>query len=402
VPKDAVRIEEMINFFKYNNPKPTNEHPFAIATNYINCPWNKNQKLLRIGIQGKDIEDENLPTSNLVFLIDVSGSMGDENKLPLLKKALRVLIQNLKVEDKISIVVYAGAAGLVLEPTSGKNQQKIIEALENLNAGGSTAGGAGIELAYKIAAENFIKNGNNRVILATDGDFNVGNTSDKDMETLIEDKRKTGVFLTCLGFGKGNYKDSKMETLANKGNGNFAYIDTMQEANRFLGKEFKGSMFAIAKDVKIQIEFYPLHVQNYRLIGYENRKLNDEDFIDDSKDAGELGSGHQVTALYEIILTGVKSEFSKELPELKYSEKKSKIDFGNELATIKFKYKKPDGNKSIEMIEVIENQLDANVNENSNFAASVAWFGLCLRDSKFIAKKKFARNNSISPKIKNL
>lgn len=262
----------MINFFKYNNPKPTNEHPFAIATNYINCPWNKNQKLLRIGIQGKDIEDENLPTSNLVFLIDVSGSMGDENKLPLLKKALRVLIQNLKVEDKISIVVYAGAAGLVLEPTSGKNQQKIIEALENLNAGGSTAGGAGIELAYKIAAENFIKNGNNRVILATDGDFNVGNTSDKDMETLIEDKRKTGVFLTCLGFGKGNYKDSKMETLANKGNGNFAYIDTMQEANRFLGKEFKGSMFAIAKDVKIQIEFYPLHVQNYRLIGYENRK----------------------------------------------------------------------------------------------------------------------------------
>lgn len=392
----------MINFFKYNNPKPTNEHPFAIATNYINCPWNKNQKLLRIGIQGKDIEDENLPTSNLVFLIDVSGSMGDENKLPLLKKALRVLIQNLKVEDKISIVVYAGAAGLVLEPTSGKNQQKIIEALENLNAGGSTAGGAGIELAYKIAAENFIKNGNNRVILATDGDFNVGNTSDKDMETLIEDKRKTGVFLTCLGFGKGNYKDSKMETLANKGNGNFAYIDTMQEANRFLGKEFKGSMFAIAKDVKIQIEFYPLHVQNYRLIGYENRKLNDEDFIDDSKDAGELGSGHQVTALYEIILTGVKSEFSKELPELKYSEKKSKIDFGNELATIKFKYKKPDGNKSIEMIEVIENQLDANVNENSNFAASVAWFGLCLRDSKFIAKKKFARNNSISPKIKNL
>jgi Ca-activated chloride channel homolog len=400
VPKDAVRIEEMINFFKYNNPKPTNEHPFAIATNYTNCPWNENHKLLRIGLHGKDIEDKNLPASNLVFLIDVSGSMGDENKLPLLKKALRVLIQNLKEEDKISIVVYAGAAGMVLEPTSGKNQQKVIEALENLNAGGSTAGGAGIELAYKIAAENFIKNGNNRVILATDGDFNVGNTSDKDMETLIEEKRKTGVFLTCLGFGMGNYKDSKMETLANKGNGNFAYIDTMQEANRFLGKEFKGNMFAIAKDVKIQIEFNPLHVQNYRLIGYENRKLNDEDFIDDTKDAGELGSGHQVTALYEIIPTGVKSEFSKELPELKYSEKKPKIDFGNELATIKFRYKKPDGNKSIEMTEVIENQLDANENENCNFAASVAWFGLCLRDSKFIANKNLQEIIALAQKSK--
>jgi Ca-activated chloride channel family protein len=404
VPIDAVRIEEMINFFKYNDPKPDGEQPFSITTNYNNCPWNNSHKLLRIGLQGKTIEDKDLPPSNLVFLIDVSGSMGAENKLPLLKKALRILVQNLKETDKISIVVYAGAAGMVLEPTAGNNSQKIIDALEKLQSGGSTAGGAGIELAYKIASENFIKYGNNRVILATDGDFNIGASSDKDMETLIEEKRKTGVFLTCLGFGMGNYKDSKMETLANKGNGNYAYIDNMQEANRFLGKEFKGSMFTIAKDVKIQIEFNPAHVQSYRLIGYENRKLNDEDFVDDTKDAGELGAGHYVTALYEIIPTGIKSDFLKEIPKLKYSEKKSKNNFGEELATVKFRYKKPDGNKSIEMVNIIKNEIDQNENENFNFAASVAWFGMHLRESKFLPKKdldaviQLAKNSSTEDK----
>ncbi len=356
VPKDAVRVEEMMNFFKYQYAQPKGEHPFSITTNYSDCPWNSKNKLVRIGLQGKSISTENLPNSNFVFLIDVSGSMSDENKLPLLKQSMKILVNELRAEDKVSIVVYAGAAGLVLTPTSGNKKETIINALEQLQAGGSTAGGEGINLAYKIASENFIKNGNNRVILATDGDFNVGASSDNDMERLIEEKRKSGVFLTCLGYGMGNYKDSKMETLANKGNGNYAYIDNIQEANRFLSKEFKGSMFAIAKDVKIQIEFNPKHVQSYRLIGYENRKLRAEDFTNDAIDAGELGSGHTVTALYEIIPTGVKSYFFKEPTDLKYSQpKSSENNYNDELATIKFRYKKPDGDKSIEMVEIIYN-----------------------------------------------
>jgi len=288
VPADAVRVEEMVNFFKYQYAQPTNEHPFSITTDYSDCPWNANNKLVRIGLQGKNTETDHLPNSNFVFLVDVSGSMSDDNKLPLLKESMKILVKELRAEDKVSIVVYAGAAGLVLPPTNGNRKETIINVLNQLNAGGSTAGGAGIELAYKIAEENFIKGGNNRVILATDGDFNVGASSDNDMERLIVEKRKSGVFLTCLGYGMGNYKDSKMETLADKGNGNYAYIDNIQEANRFLSKEFKGSMFAIAKDVKIQIEFNPNHVQAYRLIGYENRKLRAEDFKNDAIDAGDL------------------------------------------------------------------------------------------------------------------
>ncbi len=398
VPKDAVRVEEMVNFFKYQYPQPKDEHPFSINTEYSDCPWNSNTKLLRIGLQGKIIPTDNLPASNLVFLIDVSGSMDEINKLPLVKESLKVLVNQLRDEDKISIVVYAGAAGLVLPPTSGRQKQIIINALEELESGGSTAGGAGIQLAYKIAAENFIKGGNNRVILATDGDFNVGASSDSDMQTLIEDKRKSGVFLTCLGYGMGNYKDSKMETLADKGNGNYAYIDNIQEANRFLGKEFKGSMFAIAKDVKIQIEFNPAHVASYRLIGYENRKLNPEDFQNDAIDAGELGSGHTVTALYEIIPVGVKSNFYNEPTDLKYTKTKpTETKFNDELATVKFRYKNaspirsstsgPEGNKSIEMVRVIEDKA-TEITSSSNdfkFCASVAWFGLKLRDSKFIS-----------------
>ena len=390
VPKDAVRVEEMVNFFKYNYEKPTGNHPFAIATEYGDCPWNEKHKLVKIGLQGKEIPTNELPNSNFVFLIDVSGSMNSQNKLPLLKESMKVLVNQLRKKDKVAIVVYAGAAGMVLPPTSGDEKETIIKALDKLSAGGSTAGGAGIELAYKIASENFIKGGNNRVILATDGDFNVGASSNKDMETLIEEKRKSGVFLTCLGYGMGNYKDSKMEILANKGNGNYAYIDNIQEANRFLGKEFKGSMFAIAKDVKIQIEFNPKHVQSYRLIGYENRKLRPEDFKNDAIDAGELGSGHTVTALYEIIPTGVESTFNQDIADLKYSEIKiAPKDYSDELATIKFRYKKPDGEKSIEMVETIKNNVLslAKTSEDFKFSAAVAWFGLKLRDSKLVTNK---------------
>ncbi|NDI98279.1 DUF3520 domain-containing protein [Flavobacterium sp. LaA7.5] len=391
VPKDAVRVEEMINFFKYQYPQPTGNEPFYISTEYSDAPWNSKHKLLKIGLQGKDIPTHNLPASNFVFLIDVSGSMSDSNKLPLLKESMKLLVNQMRAEDRIAIVVYAGAAGLVLPSTSGAEKQTIIRALDKLESGGSTAGGAGIELAYKTAQENFIKKGNNRVILATDGDFNVGASSNTDMQTLIEQKRKSGVFLTCLGYGMGNYKDSKMEILADKGNGNYAYIDNMQEADRFLQKEFKGSMFAIAKDVKIQIEFNPKHVQSYRLIGYENRKLRNEDFANDAIDAGELGSGHTVTALYEIIPVGVDSDYFTPAPELKYSQPNTATgSHSDELATIKFRYKKPDEDVSKEVVKVIPNTLVPSelTTPDFKFAAAVAWFGLKLRDSKLIPNKE--------------
>ncbi len=388
VPKDAVRVEEMVNFFKYNYPQPVDGQPFSINTDYSNCPWNANHQLLRIGLQGKIIPTETLPASNFVFLIDVSGSMDEENKLPLLKQSMKILANELRKEDKVSIVVYAGAAGLVLKPTKGDDKKTIINSLDKLSAGGSTAGGEGIVLAYKIAEENFIKGGNNRVIIATDGDFNVGITAKGDVQDLIEDKRQSGVFLTCLGFGMGNYKDVTLETLADKGNGNYAYIDNIQEANRFLGKEFKGSMFAIAKDVKIQIEFNPSQVAAYRLIGYENRKLKAEDFKNDKIDAGELGSGHTVTAFYEIIPVGAESEYIQ--PDLKYTKPDIKqASLSNELATVKFRYKKPDGNKSIEIVKVIDNKAVAIQNSPADFkfSAAVAWLGLKLRDSKLISEK---------------
>ncbi|MEX0287820.1 MAG: von Willebrand factor type A domain-containing protein, partial [Flavobacteriaceae bacterium] len=311
VPIDAVKLEEMINYFEYYYPQPKDEHPFSINTEVAQTPWNRQTRLLRIGLQGRSFENEALPASNLTFLIDVSGSMNSPNKLPLLKAAFKLLVNQLREKDKVAIVVYAGAAGVVLEPTSGAEKFKIVEALDQLYAGGSTAGGEGIELAYAIAQKNFIKEGNNRVILATDGDFNVGVSSDRAMEKLIEEKRKTGVFLSVLGFGMGNYKDSKLEVLADKGNGNHAYIDNMQEAQKVFGKEFGGTLFTIAKDVKIQLEFNPSKVAAYRLLGYENRLLEAEDFIDDTKDAGELGSGHTVTALYEIIPVGIQSEYLK-------------------------------------------------------------------------------------------
>ena len=389
VNKNAVRIEEMINYFKYNYPQPQNNQPFSINTEYNDSPWNSKHKLLKIGLQGKDIPMDKLPSSNFVFLIDVSGSMDAANKLPLLKASFKVLLDQLRPQDKVGIVVYAGSAGMVLPPTSAKEKNKIIEALDKLQAGGSTAGGQGIELAYKLAQENFIKGGNNRVIIATDGDFNVGTSSTGDLQTLIEEKRKSGVFLTCLGFGMGNFKDNRMETLANKGNGNYAYIDNMQEANKFLGKEFAGSMYAIAKDVKIQIEFNPKYVKSYRLIGYENRKLKNEDFTNDKIDAGELGSGHTVTALYEVIPADVKSEFLPKENDLKYTKNTNDENFSDELATVKFRYKKPDGDTSSEIVQVVKNSSESisSASDDFKFASSVAWFGLVLRNSDLIKNK---------------
>jgi Ca-activated chloride channel family protein len=382
VAPDAVKIEEMINYFNYDYEQPDGEHPFAVHTDVSQTPWNRDTQLVKIGLQGKDVEASELPASHLIFLIDVSGSMSAKNKLPLLKSAFKILVQQLRQKDKVSIVVYAGAAGIVLEPTSGADKQTIISSLENLAAGGSTAGGEGIELAYKVAQEHFIKDGNNRVILATDGDFNIGASSDRAMEKLIVEKRKSGVFLSVLGMGYGNYQDSKLETLADKGNGNHAYIDNIQEARKVFGKEFTGSLYTIAKDVKLQVEFNPKNVLAYRLIGYENRRLATEDFIDDTKDAGELGIGHTVTALYEIVPTGKNSKHLKELTDLKYTNTSFSKDFNDELFTVKLRYKKPDGATSIAM-EFTQRNKTTKADDNMQFAAAIAMFGMQLRHSKY-------------------
>jgi Ca-activated chloride channel homolog len=391
-PKDAVRIEEMINYFDYEYAQPKGEDPFSINTEISTAPWNSKHKLVHIGLQGKNIPKENLPPSNLVFLIDVSGSMSDENKLPLLKISFKMLVEQLREQDRIAIVVYAGAAGLVLPSTSGAEKKTIIDALDKLEAGGSTAGGAGIKLAYAIAKENFQKEGNNRVILATDGDFNVGESSNGGMERLIEEKREEGVFLTALGFGMGNYKDSKMETLADKGNGNYFYIDSILEAQKALVNEFGGTLFTIAKDVKLQIEFNPARVKAYRLIGYENRLLRDEDFNDDKKDAGELGSGHSVTALYEIIPTGVESEFSK-VDDLKYQRTnvEKQATSSKEIMTVKFRYKKPNGSVSKLIVHPLldENISIAKTSDNFRWSAAVAGLGMLLRDSEYVNDFKY-------------
>mgnify|MGYP001791312275 CR=1 FL=1 len=387
-PKDAVRIEEMVNYFNYDYPQPTGNAPFSINPELVECPWNPQHHLLKIGLQGKKIPTENLPPSNLVFLIDVSGSMDYSNKLPLLKKAFRMLTDQLRPEDRVAMVVYAGAAGVVLESTSGSEKAKIKEALDRLQAGGSTAGGAGIQLAYDIAKKNFQEGGNNRVILATDGDFNIGESSNAAMERMIEKKRSEGIFLTVLGFGMGNYKDSKMELLADRGNGNYAYIDNIQEAKKVLVSEFGGTLFTIAKDVKFQLEFNPAKVQGYRLIGYENRALRSEDFNDDKKDAGELGSGHTVTALYEVIPTGVDAgDLLKSVDDLKYQRQKTErsASRSEEWLTLKLRYKAPNGNSS----KLVKQPLTGEVqpfdesSENLQFAASVAGFGMLLRDSQF-------------------
>lgn len=402
-PKGAVRIEEMVNYFNYDYNQPEDEHPFSIYTEISTAPWNEEHRLVHIGLQGKKIPTDNLPPSNLVFLLDVSGSMNSANKLPLLKAGFKLLVEQLRPQDHVAIVVYAGAAGLVLPSTSGEEKGKILAALNQLKAGGSTAGGAGIKLAYQVAKNNFKLEGNNRVILATDGDFNIGESSNAGMERLIEQKREEGVFLTVLGFGMGNYKDSKMETIADKGNGNYAYIDNILEAKKVLVNEFGGTLFTIAKDVKLQIEFNPTKVQAYRLIGYENRALRNEDFNNDKKDAGELGSGHTVTALYEIIPVGVKSKFSP-LDKLKYQTTKvvPKANHTNELMTIKFRYKAPNGMKS-KLIEhpLVDTHIALNnTSDNFKWSAAVASFGMLLRDSEFKGNATFEEVLSLARSAK--
>jgi len=387
-PKDAVRIEEMINYFTYDYPQPNGDRPFAISTEISQTPWNPKHKVVQIGLQGKRIASENIPPSNLVFLIDVSGSMEDPNKLPLLQTSFRLLTNQLTAKDTVSIVVYAGNAGLVLPPTPGNEKHKIISAIYNLKAGGSTAGGEGIKLAYDIAKQNFIPSGNNRVILATDGDFNVGISSDGELVQLIEDYRNQGVFLTVLGFGMGNLKDAKMEQIANKGNGNYAYIDDLKEAKKVLVTQMGGTIFTIAKDVKIQVEFNPTKVQAYRLIGYENRMLQAEDFNNDKKDAGELGAGHSVTALYEIIPVGVNSDVKlPPVDSLRYQQNQvdSSAYQNNELMLVKLRYKAPQDTTSQLITQpLIDRSLPfINASNNLKFAAAVAEFGMILRDSEF-------------------
>ncbi len=383
-PKDAVRIEEMVNYFDYNYPQPLGDVPFSVNTETASCPWNSKHRLALIGLQGKKVSLDNTPPSNLVFLIDVSGSMNDEKKLPLVKQGLKILVNQLKPSDRVALAVYAGTSGLVLPSTPGSRKNEILNAVDRLEAGGSTNGGQGIQLAYQVAKENFIANGNNRVILATDGDFNVGLTGDGELVNMIESKRKSGIFLSVFGFGSGNLNDSMMEKLADKGNGNYAYIDSQEEARKALGEQVAGTLYTIAKDVKIQVEFNPAKVAGYRLLGYENRILANKDFDDDRKDAGEIGAGHTVTAIYEIVPAGEKVE--NDGIELKYSKvQPSDTRFSSELLTVKLRYKEPAGSQSklLTMGLMDGGQDISGASENLKFAASVAQFGLLLRDSRY-------------------
>ncbi len=385
-PEDAVRVEEMINYFNYDYPQPADNDPVAFTTQVATCPWNNDHLLLHVGLQAKKINTADLPPSNLVFLVDVSGSMQEPDKLPLVQKGLTMLVDQLRKKDRISLVVYAGNAGLVLPSTTGDKKSVIKNAINALEAGGSTAGGEGIMLAYKIAKQNFVKGGNNRVILCTDGDFNVGITENNDLENLITRERSTGIFLTCLGFGTGNYQDDRMEMLADKGNGNYNYIDNEQEAEKTLVKEFGGTIFTVAKDVKCQLEFNPAIVKGYRLIGYENRLLNTEDFKDDKKDAGDMGSGHTVTVLYEIVPVESTGKDLRPVNSLKYQHTiPYSSAYGNELATIKLRYKRPADSVSKELSHIVRDDrvLFANASENVRYAASVAMFGLLLRNDKY-------------------
>jgi Ca-activated chloride channel family protein len=383
-PKDAVRIEEMLNYFNYDLPDPDDRHPFSVTTEVGRAPWSREHLLVRVGLQARRLSTSSLPPSNLVFLVDVSGSMDSPEKLPLVKDALGVLVSQLRESDRVAIVVYAGAAGLVLPSTSGDQKAVIASAINRLHAGGSTAGGAGIRLAYDIARENHLRDGNNRVILATDGDFNVGASSDAEMERLIEEKRKQGTFLSVLGFGMGNYKDSKMEKLADKGNGNYAYIDNFMEAQKVMGSEMAGTLLTLAKDVKLQVEFNPLRVASYRLIGYENRILRKEDFDDDTKDAGEIGAGHSVTALYEVV-PAVRGGSESPVEPLRYqdvAQRDVRSAHGDELMYIKLRYKLPDASSSRWLDHVVRAGRAEEGSIDLRFAASVAAFGMILRESE--------------------
>jgi Ca-activated chloride channel family protein len=381
-PPDAVRTEELINYFHYNYPQPTDATaPCALHTEMARCPWAPQHQLVLVGVQGREVPTAKLPPANLVFLIDVSGSMNEANKLPLVKASLRQLVRELRPQDRVSLVVYAGAAGLVLPPTPATERNTILGALDRLEAGGSTAGGAGLKLAYATARQYFLPEGNNRVILATDCDFNVGESSNDAMEHLITQERKSGVFLSVLGFGTGNLQDSKMERLADKGNGNYAYIDNLAEGRRVLVQQFGGTLFTLAKDVKLQVEFNPAKVQAYRLIGYENRLLSAEDFNNDKKDAGELGAGQQVTALYEIVPVGAPPV----IDNLKYQPTSQATTGGtsNEWLTVKMRYKEPQGETSKLISRPLggEDRSIGAASESLRWAAAVAQWSLLLRQS---------------------
>lgn len=381
---DAIRSEELINYFNYNYPAPPHEHPVNIVTEISTCPWNSAHRLIHIGLKAQNINPKDLPASNLVFLIDVSGSMDMPNKLPLLQASLKLLTSQLRAMDRVAIVTYAGNASIALPSTSGSLKTDIIQAIEQLQAAGSTAGAAGIRKAYEIARQNFIKAGNNRVILATDGDFNVGISSEKELEALIGQERESGIFLTVLGYGMGNYKDNKLQALAQQGNGNHAYIDNLSEARKVLVEEFGSSMYTIAKDVKLQIEFNPSKVEAYRLIGYESRLLAAEDFNDDTKDAGELGIGHTVTALYEIIPAGTPNPY---IDALKYQKntQHTQLNQSPELMTIKLRYKTPEKSRSQKIEVAVNDKLVplSKTSDNFRFSAAVAGFGMLLTNSAY-------------------
>jgi Ca-activated chloride channel family protein len=391
-PPDAVRIEELVNYFKYNYPQPAGDEPFSVNMEVAECPWQAGHKLLRLGLKGKEIHAQERPPSNLVFLLDVSGSMSSADKLPLLKQSLKLLVGELGENDRVAIVTYAGNAGLKLDSTPGNEQAKIHAAIDSLAAGGSTNGSAGIMLAYDKAGEHFIEEGTNRVILATDGDLNVGVTSDNELVELIKQKAASGVFLTVLGFGTGNLKDSKMEKLADNGNGVYAYIDSLREGRRVLVEQMSGSLVTIAKDVKIQIEFNPAEVQAYRLIGYENRILAARDFNDDKKDAGEIGAGHTVTALYELVPTGAPVAVVAAEGELKYQRvpqpapdaRLTDAAGSGELLTLKLRYKQPDGHTSMLIERSLKDskQRFSRASQDFQFASAVASFGMLLRGSQ--------------------
>ncbi len=380
IPESAIRIEEMINYFSYDYPAPAENEPFSVTTELSDCPWNDETKLMLVGLQAEEIDLSERAPMNIVFLIDVSGSMNSPDKLPLVQKAFTLLTENLTAKDRISIVTYAGDDRVVLEGADGNDKEAVLEAINNLEAGGSTAGADGINTAYKIAEKYFISGGNNRIVLATDGDLNVGISSESELTSLVEKKRESGVFLSVLGFGTGNIKDNKMEALADNGNGNYSYIDSVLEARKVLVEEMGGTLFTVAKDVKLQLEFNPAYIKGYRLIGYENRVMAAEDFNDDTKDAGEIGAGHTVTALYEVVMNDSPMEFSAS--DLKYSETEGTEN--GEMLTVSIRYKEPDGDES-KLLEypVAADSYSAEMSENLTFASAVAQFGLVLRDSEY-------------------
>jgi Ca-activated chloride channel family protein len=399
-PADAIRTEELINYFRYDYPQPSGENAFSVNLEMNRAPWNPEHELVRVGLKGREISAESRGPANLVFLVDVSGSMNSPDKLPLLQRSLSALVENLSDDDRVAIVTYAGSSGLVLDSTQGKAKREILDAIANLRSGGSTNGSGGIKQAYETARQNFLKGGNNRVILCTDGDFNVGVTDQGGLQKLIETERESGVFLSVLGFGTGNLKDSTMEALADKGNGNYTYIDSISEGRKVLVEQMGSTLFTIAKDVKIQVEFNPARVAGYRLIGYENRLLAKEDFNNDKIDAGEIGAGHTVTALYEIIPAGQSVQGSPSVDPLKYQQPEQKVvTASNEILTVKVRYKAPDGQKS----SLIEIPLAASeipspdkASEDFRFAAAVAAFGMKLRGSPHVGEIKWAEIQDIA------